>query len=61
MGRPLSAQLFAIYFGAMIQEYDNASPDKIKQTHKGKWGEMNLENVKLLRTYGVTQTIIKET
>ena len=31
-GIPLSAQLFAIYFDAMLQEYDNALPVRIKQS-----------------------------
>ena len=33
-GIPLSAQLFAIYFNAALQEYDNASPGEIKQTQQ---------------------------
>ena len=34
LGTPLSAQLFAIYGDAMLQEYDNALHGEIKQTQQ---------------------------
>ena len=33
-GSPLSAQLFTIYFGAMLQEYDNSLHGQIRQTQQ---------------------------
>ena len=36
-GIPIRAKLFAIYFDAMLQDYDNALPDKIKQAQQGTY------------------------
>ena len=37
-GRPLSAQLCAIYFDAMMQEYDDALHGEIKQAKQETYG-----------------------
>ena len=36
-GIPMSAKLFAIYFGAVIRDDDNAYPDEIRQTQSATY------------------------
>ena len=48
-GGPLSAQLFTIYFGAMLNGYGNALPGEIKQTkhetyERNEFGERKMAN-----------------
>ena len=45
-GRPLSDQLFTIYFDAMINDYDNALPDEIKQTQPDTYERSEFEGRK---------------